>query len=95
MPTKSTPTRPTSKKPTTEAAAPKTLPPIDERAVRSLDLGEAFDDELDPLAMTGADGARPPNRHEARPPNRYESRPPNRYEARPPNRYEPRTAVTG
>ena len=87
MPTKSPPTKPTSKKPTTAAAAPKALPPIDERAVRSLDLGEAFDDELDPLGMTGEGGARPPNRHEARPPNRYE--------ARPPNRYEPRTAVTG
>lgn len=81
----------TTKKTHTET---RPLPKIDERAARSLDGGEAFDDELDPLAAS-ADGARPPNRYDsaARPPNRYETaaRPPNRYEtaARPPNRYEP------
>lgn len=82
----------------TTKAATAPLPKIDERTARSLDAGESFDDELDPLAMSGASGARPPNRHEpqlaagaARPPNRYEARPPNRYEARPPNRYEPAT----
>lgn len=80
----------TKGKTTKVATAP--LPKIDARTARSLDAGEAFDDELDPLAMSGA---RPPNRHEAqltagaaRPPNRYEARPPNRYGARPPNRYE-------
>ncbi|MFO0591150.1 MAG: hypothetical protein U0441_26630 [Polyangiaceae bacterium] len=77
-----------TKKTTTANAVTKPLPMIDERAARSLDAGEAFDDELDPLGFSGADAARPPNRHEARPPNRYEARPPNRYEARPPNRYE-------
>lgn len=78
----------------TTTAGTLPLPQIDERAARSLDAGEAFDDELDPLGFSGAEGARPPNRHEARPPNRYEARPPNRYEAsgaaRPPNRYEAR-----
>ena len=77
----------------TTTAVLKALPQIDERAARSLDAGEAFDDELDPLGFSGVDGARPPNRHEARPPNRYEARPPNRYEARPPNRYEARGAA--
>ncbi len=89
-----------TKKGTTTTAATAPLPRIDERTARSLDSGEAFDDELDPLATSGVDGSRPPNRHEARPPNRYEARPPNRYEARgtavgarPPNRYEPASAV--
>ena len=72
--------------------AARPLPPIHEHTVRSLDRGEAFDDELDPLGVAGADASRPPNRYEARPPNRYEARPPNRYEARPPNRYEHRAA---
>jgi hypothetical protein len=75
-------TKSTAKKNTSNKPATKPLPPIDERAVRSLDMGEPFDDELDPLGMAGADGARPPNRYEARPPNRYEARPPNRYEHR-------------
>ncbi|MEZ4315031.1 MAG: hypothetical protein R3F14_44020 [Polyangiaceae bacterium] len=81
--------KPSVKKSSAKAAlAP--LPAIHEDAVRGLDLGEIFDDELDPLAMRVDAGARPPNRYEARPPNRYEARPPNRYEARPPNRYEAR-----
>ena len=81
-----------TKKTTNTTAVTMPLPTIDERTARSLDAGEAFDDELDPLAFS--DAARPPNRSEARPPNRYEARPPNRYEARgaarPPNRYEAR-----
>ncbi len=90
-------------KETTIKAATSPLPKIDERTARSLDAGEAFDDELDPLATSGVDGSRPPNRHEAqgqalgaaRPPNRHEARPPNRYEARPPNRYEARGTAVG
>ena len=95
MATKSNSSKATSKSAATKSSAKQALPPIDERSVRSLDAGEIFDDELDPLGMAGVEGARPPNRYEARPPNRYEARPPNRYEARPPNRYEHRTAVTG
>jgi len=83
----------TTKKSQARTTVTTPLPTIDERTARSLDGGEAFDDELDPLAMA-TEGARPPNRYDsaARPPNRYETaaRPPNRYEtaARPPNRYE-------
>jgi hypothetical protein len=66
----------------TAKTSPKPALHIDERAARSLDLGEAYDDELDPLGMSAAEGARPPNRHEARPPNRHEARPPNRHESR-------------
>jgi hypothetical protein len=91
MSTKSTSSKALQKKPVPgseqRTEEPRSLPPIDERAVRSLDLGEAFDDELDPLGASAAPGARPPNR--------YEARPPNRYEARPPNRYEHRTSIVG
>jgi hypothetical protein len=85
MATKSTAKPAPPQKPAAKPAAQRALPPIEAAAVRP--LGEAGDDELDPLGAS-AGGA-------ARPPNRYEARPPNRYEARPPNRYEHRTAVVG